>query len=272
MDFTPEQIERYSRQLILKEVGGKGQEKLRQARVLIVGAGGLGSPAAMFLAAAGVGTIGLVDGDLVELSNLQRQILHTTARVGQPKAQSGREAIKALNPEVEVQVHQLRLNKENALSLVSAYDLVIDGVDNFPSRYLVNDACFFAHKPLVEAGVLRWEGMAMTILPGQTPCYRCLFPTPPPRGAVPSCQEAGVIGVVPGIMGLIQAAEAIKLILGVGASLTGRLLLFDALAMAFREVKVQRNPHCPLCGEEPVITTLEEYELVCDFPGRTEAQ
>ncbi|MCR4418970.1 MAG: HesA/MoeB/ThiF family protein [Clostridia bacterium] len=246
--LTPEQQARYSRQLVLPEVGEAGQEKLRRARVLIVGAGGLGSPAALYLAAAGVGTLGLVDADRVELSNLQRQVLHATGRIGRPKALSAKEAVEALNPEVRVEPHPLTLSPDNALSLVASYDLVIDAVDNLPSRYVVNDACHSAGKPLIEAGVLRWEGMVTTILPGQSPCYRCLFPVPPPAGAVAGAREAGVMGVAPGVIGVIQAAEALKLILGAGSPLAGRLLLFDALCMSFREVKIERNPDCPLCG------------------------
>ena len=256
--LTPAQQLRYARQLVLPEVGEAGQEKLKRARVLIVGTGGLGSPAALYLAAAGVGTLGLVDSDRVELSNLQRQVLHLTSRVGRPKALSGKETLEALNPEVKVEAHVVTLSAENALSLIRSYDLVIDAVDNLPSRYLVNDACYLASRPLIEAGVLRWEGMVMTVLPGQSPCYRCLFPVPPPPGAVATAREAGVIGVVPGIIGVIQAAEAIKLILGAGTPLSGRLLLFDALSMTFREVKIERNPGCPLCGVNPTIRKLQD--------------
>ncbi|MGB9920806.1 MAG: HesA/MoeB/ThiF family protein, partial [Moorellales bacterium] len=246
--MTDAQRLRYARQLVLPEVGEAGQEKLSRARVLIVGAGGLGSPAALYLAAAGVGTLGLVDPDRVELSNLQRQILHSSDRVGRPKALSGKETLESLNPEVKVEPHVIEIGSENAAALIRDYDLVIDAVDNLTSRYLVNEACFHASRPLIEAGVLRWEGMVMTILPGQSPCYRCLFPVPPPPGAVATAREAGIMGVVAGVVGVIQAAEAIKLILGAGTPLSGRLLLFDALSMTFREVRIDRNPACPLCG------------------------
>jgi adenylyltransferase/sulfurtransferase len=251
MELTPEQQERYARQLVIPEIGVEGQKRLRSSRVLVVGAGGLGSPAALYLAAAGVGGIGLVDSDLVELSNLQRQILHGTSRIGQLKARSGEQTLRDLNPEVEVEVYPVRLARDNVLDLLKPYDVIISAVDNFEARYLLNDACYFLGKPLVEAGVLRWEGIAMTILPGQGPCYRCIFPAPPSPGAVPSPREAGVVGVVPGIMGTIQAAEALKLLLGVGNLLVGRLLLFNALSMTFREVEVRRSPGCPLCGDQP---------------------
>lgn len=267
MDFTQEQIERYSRQIILPELGGRGQEQLARARVIIIGTGGLGSPCAYYLAAAGVGTLGLVDNDVVDLSNLQRQILHNTGRLGRPKTDSGRETLVALNPEVKVVTHQLRVSADNVMELIQDYDIVVDAVDNFAARFLVNDACVMAGKPLVEAGVLRWDGMVMTILPRQGPCYRCVFPSPPPPGSVPTCQEAGVIGVVPGVMGLIQATEVIKLIIGKGNLLSGRLLLFDALNSSFREVKVKRNPACAVCGDTPSITTLQEYDLACELRG-----
>lgn len=267
MALTENQIQRYSRQILLRQVGGKGQLRLLASRVLVVGAGGLGSPVALYLAAAGVGTIGLVDNDSVDLSNLQRQILHSTRDLDRPKVQSAKESLEALNPEVRVETHQLRLDKDNVMDLINRYDLVIDGVDNFPARFLLNDACVMAGKPLVEAGILRWDGMLMTIIPGQGPCYRCVFPEPPPPGAVPSCQEAGVLGAVAGVIGVLQATEVLKLLLGVGETLQGRLLLFDALKTSFREVQVQRNPACPVCGEEPVITQLEEYSLECQLRG-----
>ncbi|WP_447980347.1 HesA/MoeB/ThiF family protein [Candidatus Nitrospira bockiana] len=260
MEFTEEQINRYSRHILLPEVGGKGQKKLAQARILIVGAGGLGSPAALYLAAAGVGTIGLIDSDVVDLSNLQRQILHHTADVGRPKVLSGQEKIQALNPDVNVIMYEDRLTSKNALELFRDYDIVIDGVDNFPAKFLINDACFFADKPLVHGGILRFEGRVFTIIPRQTACYRCVFKNPPPPGLVASCQEAGVIGVLAGIIGTIQATEALKVVLKIGRPLTDRLLDYDARRTAFREIRIKRNPHCPLCGERPTITELFDHE------------
>lgn len=265
--FSEEDIQRYSRHIILKEVGGKGQAKLRESKVLIVGAGGLGSPVSLYLAAAGVGTIGIVDNDEVDLSNLQRQVLHTTADVGTPKVESAKETLTAINPGVEVIPHQLWLNASNVKDLIKDYDLVIDGVDNFPARFLLNDACVMDGKPLVEAGILRWEGMVMTIKPEEGPCYRCVFPEPPPAGAVPTCQEAGVIGAIAGVMGVLQATEAIKVLLGIGETLSGRLLTFDALATKFREIKIKKNPDCPVCGDNPTITELVDYELKCELRG-----
>ncbi|MHB1419918.1 MAG: thiazole biosynthesis adenylyltransferase ThiF [Bacillota bacterium] len=265
IDFTQDQILRYSRHIILQEMGGKGQKQLLDSKVLVVGAGGLGSPACFYLAAAGVGTIGIVDDDSVDLSNLQRQILHSTADVGRPKTESARETLNSLNPDVIVRTFHTRLDKDNVQELIRDYDLIIDGVDNFPTRYLLNDACVFAGKPLVEGGILRWDGMVMTILPGEGPCYRCVFPEPPLRGAVPSCQEAGVLGAVAGVIGVLQAVEAVKLLLGVGKNLVGRLLIFDAMETGFREVKVGKNPRCPVCGEQPTIKELIEYDLTCDL-------
>jgi len=230
VDFSEEEIKRYSRHIILKEVGGKGQKKLLEARVLIVGAGGLGSPAAYYLAAAGVGTLGIVDSDVVDTSNLQRQILHRTAGVGRDKTESAAEQIKALNPGVNVEKRQIKLAVDNVESIISGYDVIINCLDNFPARYLLHDACFFNEKPLVEAGVLQFLGQAMTIVPGRGPCYRCVFPEPPPAGAVPSCQEAGILGAVAGVLGLIEATEAIKLILGIGKPLIGRILIYEALS------------------------------------------
>jgi adenylyltransferase/sulfurtransferase len=262
--FTEAQLERYSRHLLLKEVGGRGQRRLGEAKVLVVGAGGLGSPALYYLAAAGVGRLGVVDADLVELSNLQRQILHRTEDVGRPKVASAARAVRALNPEIEVAEHRVWLNKENVREIIAGYDVIVDGVDNFATRYLLNDACVMAGKPLVEAGILRFDGLLMTIKPGEGPCYRCVFPTPPPPGAVPSCQEAGVIGAVAGVMGVLQANEVLKLILGLGEPLVGRLLLFSALEGRFQEVAMGRQPQCRLCGEHPTISTLEEYDLVCE--------
>lgn len=260
MQFSEEQITRYSRHILLPEVGGKGQKKIAQAKVFIVGAGGLGSPAALYLAAAGVGTIGIIDHDTVDRSNLQRQVLHHTPDIGQAKVQSAKEKIGLINPEVVVETYQDRLNAHNALDRIRPYDVVIDGVDNFPAKFLINDACCFAGKPLIHGGILRFEGRVFSILPGQSACYRCIFNHPPPSGLVPSCQEAGIIGVVAGIIGTIQATEALKLILGIGDLLTDRILDFDARKTVFREIRTQRNPKCPLCGTHPVITTLAEQE------------
>lgn len=265
MDFSEAELQRYSRQILLREVGGKGQRRLGQARVLVVGAGGLGSPVLFYLAAAGVGRLGIVDADRVELSNLQRQILHRTQDVGRFKAESAARAVAELNPGVEVDVHRTWLGRENVRQLIDGYDLVIDGVDNFPTRYLLNDACVMAGKPLVEAGILRFDGLVTTIKPGEGPCYRCLFPDPPPPGSVPSCQEAGVIGAVAGVIGMLQANEALKLILQIGKPLIGRMLLFDALTASFREVAVKRRVDCPMCGENPTLTELEEYHLACNL-------
>lgn len=260
--FTEEQIVRYSRNILLQEVGGKGQKKLLAAKVIIVGTGGLGSPVAMYLAAAGVGTLGIVDSDVVDLSNLQRQILHRTKDIGRPKTASAQETITALNPEVRVVPYQVHLSSENALDILADYDVVVNATDNFPTRYLVNDACVLLRKPLVEGSIFRFEGQVTVFMPGQG-CYRCLFPTPPPPGTVPSCSQIGVLGVVPGIVGTIQATEVIKLILGIGKTLAGRLLLVDALSMDFREVELRRNPHCPVCGDHPTITKLIDYEEFC---------
>ena len=267
--FNEAQFQRYSRQLILREVGGEGQRKLQQAKVLVIGAGGLGSAAAFYLAAAGVGRLGIVDPDAVELSNLQRQILHATADLGKPKVDSARRALTALNPDTEVMPHPVRLNPENIAEVIAAYDLAIDGTDNFPARYLINDACVLARKPLSHGSVLGFEGQAMTILPGQGPCYRCLYEQSPPPGLAPSCQEAGVLGAVPGVIGLVQATEAIKWILGKGKLLVGRLLLYNALEMEFRQVKVRRRADCPVCGEHPIITELTDYEQCCSTRPRS---
>ena len=261
--FQREDLIRYARHFVLPKVGPEGQRKLREASVLLVGAGGLGSPSALYLAAAGVGRLGIVDADLVELSNLQRQVLHGISQLGQKKVHSGRERLWELNPNVEVSPHPIRLTAANALELLEPYDLVVDGSDNFPTRYLVNDACVLLGKPYVYGAVDRWEGQASVFGMEGGPCYRCLFREPPPPGLVPSCAEAGVLGVLPGIIGSIQAAEAIKIILGAGESLSGRLLIFNALAMEFREVGLQRNPHCPVCGDEPTQTGLVDYDLFC---------
>jgi adenylyltransferase/sulfurtransferase len=260
--FTEEQIKRYSRHILLRQVGGKGQRKLLESKVLVIGAGGLGSPAAVYLAAAGVGKLGVVDFDAVDLSNLQRQILHHTHDLGRPKVLSAAETIADLNPDVQVTQHQVHLSSQNILDIIADYDIVVDGCDNFPTRYLVNDACVLAGKPNVHGSVFLFQGLTTIFLPGKG-CYRCLYPTPPPPGMVPSCQEAGVFGVVPGVIGLIQATETIKLILGIGDSLVGRLVFFDALDMKFFEVKVRRNPECPVCGDNPTITELIDYEQFC---------
>jgi molybdopterin/thiamine biosynthesis adenylyltransferase len=260
MNFTDDQITRYSRHILLPEVGGKGQKKIAQARILIVGVGGLGSPAALYLAAAGVGTLGLIDSDVVDLSNLQRQIIHHTSDVGRPKVLSAKEKINALNPDVHVVLHEDRFTARNALDLVRDYSIVIDGVDNFPAKFLINDACYFAETPLVHGGILRFDGRVTTIIPKQSACYRCVFKQPPPPGLVASCQEAGVIGVLAGVIGTIQATEALKLVLGIGRPLTDRMLDFDARRMVFREIPVTRNTRCPLCGDHPTITELIDHE------------
>lgn len=267
LGFTNDQIYRYSRHIILPDVGGAGQKKLLKAKVLLVGAGGLGSPTAMYLAAAGVGTLGIVEFDTVDLSNLQRQLLHRTKDVGRPKIDSAADTINALNPDVRVIKHQIVLDSTNVMDIIKDYDIIVNGTDNFPTRYLVNDACVFANKPLVDGSIFMFEGQT-TVFDATHggPCYRCLFPTPPPPGEVPSCQEAGVLGVLPGIIGSIQAIEVIKLILGKGDSLKGRLLLFDAMAMEFREMQVQKDPNCPVCGEHPTITELIDYEQFCGVP------
>ena len=256
MPLTREELHRYSRHLILPDVALEGQERIKAARVLLVGAGGLGSPAALYLAAAGVGTLGIVDFDVVDLTNLQRQILHHTSDVGRPKVLSAKEKIQALNPDVQVSMYEERLTAGNAMKIVSGYDVVIDGVDNFTAKFLINDACFFAGKPLVHGGILRFDGRVTTIVPKQSACYRCIFKTPPPAGLVASCQEAGVIGVLAGIIGTIQATEALKLILGIGHPLMNRFLDFDARKTQFREIKVKRNPDCALCGAHPTISEL----------------
>jgi len=268
MKLTDEQIERYSRQIILPDVGGKGQEKLLKGSVLIIGAGGLGSPAALYLACAGVGKIGIVDSDKVELNNLQRQILHSTDDVGQPKVESAKESLNNINGDVEVIPYHTRITSKNILDIIKGYDIIVDGSDNFPTRYLVNDACVISKKPLSHGGIFRFDGQAITILPGEGACYRCLFHEPPPPGLVPSCQEAGILGAVAGIIGLIQANEALKYILGIGKLLTGSLLVFNALDSSFRKVKVPMNPDCPVCGKNPTITKLIDYEEFCQVRPR----
>jgi molybdopterin/thiamine biosynthesis adenylyltransferase len=268
--FTEDQVRRYARHVILPGIGGEGQRKLMDAGVLVIGAGGLGSPAAMYLAAAGVGTLGLVDFDDVELSNLQRQLLHDTDDVGRPKVDSARERLVGLNPNVEVITHRTLLSSDNAFDVLGPYDVVVDGTDNFPVRYLVNDAAQMLGKPLVYGSIYQWEGQASVFLSGQeTPCYRCLFPEPPPPGTVPSCAEGGVFGVLPGIIGSVQAVEAIKLVLGVGETLAGKLLLYDALRNDFTTVKLRWDPDCPVCGKHPSVTELIDYEAFCGLaPGQ----
>jgi molybdopterin/thiamine biosynthesis adenylyltransferase len=268
--FSEQQILRYSRHIILPRIGAVGQSKLMQARVVCIGAGGLGSPAAMYLAAAGVGTLGIVDFDRVDLTNLQRQLLHDTDDVGRPKVDSAAERINDINPEVNVVKHNLILNSENAFEILEQYDIVVDGSDNFPVRYLVNDATQMLGKPLVYGSIFQFDGQASVFLPGpETPCYRCLFPEPPPPGTVPSCAEGGVFGVLPGIVGSIQAVEAIKLITGVGEPLVGKLLLFNALDMEFTTVKLRWDPSCPVCGTEPTVTELIDYDAFCGLaPGQ----
>ncbi|MDC4224874.1 MAG: molybdopterin-synthase adenylyltransferase MoeB [Candidatus Manganitrophus sp.] len=265
MAFTEEQLVRYSRHIILTEVGGKGQKKIGQAKVLIVGAGGLGSPIALYLAAAGVGTIGLIDADVVDLSNLQRQIIHHTSDIGRPKVLSAQEKMVAINSDVKVVPYQENLDADNALKIFNDFDYVIDGTDNFPAKFLINDAAHFAKKPLIHGGILRFEGQLFTILPGTSACYRCIFPEPPPAGLIPTCQEAGVLGALAGLIGTLQGTEVLKLILGIGKPLTDRILKYDALRTQFREIPIRRNPNCPLCGSNPTIRTLEVQESpVCD--------
>ena len=260
--LTTDQVKRYSRHIIMGDVGSKGQRKLMQSKALILGAGGLGSPSAVYLALAGVGTIGIVDFDVVDLSNLQRQILHHTADVGRPKLESARDNLRAYNPDVNVVLHEVRLESDNAMDIIGQYDLVVNGADNFATRYLVNDACYLLGKPLVDGSILIFDGQTTVFLPGQG-CYRCLFPSPPPPGMVPNCAEAGVLGALTGLVGSIQATEALKLVLGIGESLSSRLILIDALSMSFREVKLKRNPACPLCGDNPTVTELIDYEVFC---------
>ncbi len=266
-DLGRDEILRYSRHLIMPEVGLTGQQALKAARVLLVGAGGLGSPLALYLAAAGVGTIGIVEGDVVDVTNLQRQVLHGTDDIGRSKLASAIATVRNLNPHVEVVGHDTLLSSANALDIVRGYDVVVDGTDNFPTRYLVNDACVLLGKPNVYGSIYRFDGQATVFSHAGGPCYRCLFPEPPPPGAVPSCAEGGVLGVLPGVVGLIQATEAIKLILGRGEPLVGRLLLYDALAMRFREIQIRRDPRCPVCGDAPTIRSLIDYYAFCGVPG-----
>ena len=261
--LTNDEVKRYSRHLIMPEVGVDGQRKLKAAKVLCIGAGGLGSPVAMYLAAAGVGTLGLVDFDVVDFSNLQRQILHSTPDVGRPKLQSAKEKLHALNPEIEIRTHEVALSSQNALQLFEPYDIIVDGTDNFPTRYLVNDACVLLGKPNAYGSIFRFEGQASVFATKNGPCYRCLYPEPPPPGLVPSCAEGGVLGVLPGLIGVIQATETAKLIMGIGEPLIGRFLIYDALRMRFRELKLRKDPDCPVCGTHPTVTKLIDYEQFC---------
>ncbi|KAA0893284.1 HesA/MoeB/ThiF family protein [Oryzomonas rubra] len=266
--LTDEQIERYSRHIMLKEVGGKGQQRLFDGRVLIIGAGGLGAPIALYLAAAGIGTLGIADADDVDLSNLQRQVIHFTPDVGKPKVESAREKMEAINPAVQVKTYKEWVNAANIADIIRDYDFVIDGTDNFAGKFLINDACVLAGIPYSHGGILQFDGQTMTVKPGESACYRCIFPEPPPKDAIPTCSQAGVIGVLPGVLGTIQATEAIKFLLGKGELLTNRLLTYNALRMKFREIPLKRNPACPVCGEHPTITEVKD-ELdaltVCDL-------
>ena len=266
MAFTNEQLERYSRHIILQEVGVKGQKKLLNASVLIIGAGGLGAPAALYLAAAGVGTVGIVDADEVDLSNLQRQVIHTTNDVGKAKVKSAAETMEAINPDVTVKTYRTFVDSTNIMDLIKDYDFIIDGTDNFPAKFLINDACVMAGKPFSHAGIIRFKGQLMTYVPGEGPCYRCVFKNPPPKDAVPTCKQAGVIGAMGGVIGSLQAMEAIKYIIGKGELLTGKLLTYDALKMEFHTIKLPKDHHCAVCGDEPTITELIDYEQAeCDL-------
>lgn len=265
MDFTEDQIQRYSRHILLQDVGVEGQEKINNGKVLIVGAGGLGAPVALYLAAAGVGTIGIIDGDVVDLSNLQRQVIHFTPDVNKPKVISAKEKINLINPDVNVITYQELLTAENALEIIQDYDFVVDGTDNFPVKFLINDACVIAKKPFSHGGILRFDGQTLTYVPGSA-CYRCLFHSPPPPNAVPTCSQAGVLGAIAGMLGTIQAAEVLKYLTGVGDLLTNRLLTFNAKTMEFRTVKTSHNENCPVCGSHPTVTGLVDYEqAVCDI-------
>jgi adenylyltransferase/sulfurtransferase len=267
MSLSHEEVERYSRHLIMPEVGMEGQKKLKAASVLLIGAGGLGSPLAMYLAAAGIGRIGLVDYDVVDYTNLQRQIIHGTKDVGRPKLDSAKDRILDINPHIQVDTYEVPLTSDNALELFEPYDIIIDGTDNFPTRYLTNDACVLLGKPNVYGSIFRFEGQASVFYAKEGPCYRCLFPEPPPPGLVPSCAEGGVLGILPGTIGAIQATEAVKLILGEGEPLIGRLLLYDALNMEFDQVRLRKNPDCPVCSENPTLTELIDYEQFCGMPA-----
>ena len=267
--FSEEQIQRYSRHIMLKEVGGKGQKRLLGSKVLVIGTGGLGSPIALYLAAAGVGTIGIADADVVDITNLQRQVIHFTPDVGRPKVVSAAEKMRSINPDVTVRTYQEWISAANVAGIIADYDFVIDGTDNFAAKFLINDACILGKKPYSHGGILQFDGQTITILPGESACYRCIFPEPPPKDLIPTCSRAGVIGVLPGVIGTLQATEAIKFLLGKGELLTGRLLTYNALKMKFREVPIKKNPRCPVCGENPTVTALKD-ELdamnVCDLP------
>jgi molybdopterin/thiamine biosynthesis adenylyltransferase len=267
MTFSDEQLERYSRHIILREVGVKGQKKLAESSVLIIGAGGLGAPAALYLAAAGVGTIGIADADDVDLSNLQRQVIHATPDIGKPKAQSAMETMKAINPDIQVNAHRTFVSTSNILELIAGYGFIIDGTDNFPAKFLINDACVLAKKPFSHAGIIRFAGQLMTYVPGECPCYRCAFPDPPPPDAVPTCSQAGVIGAMGGVIGSLQAMEAVKYIIGKGDLLTGAMLTFDALKMEFRKIRLRRRDSCAVCGRSPTILAPFDYgRAVCGIP------
>ena len=268
VQLAPKEVARYSRHLIMPEVGMDGQRRLKASSVLLIGAGGLGSPLGLYLAAAGVGRLGLVDFDVVDFSNLQRQVLHGTDDVGRPKLHSARDRLRAINPEVQLDLHETWLTSANALDILRPYDIIIDGTDNFQTRYLVNDACVLLKKPNVYGSIFRFDGQASVVHPPAGPCYRCLYPEPPPPGEVPSCAEGGVLGILPGLIGCIQATEAVKLIIGQGEPLIGRLLLYDALAMRFQEFKVRRNPRCPMCGDKPTIHALIDYDQFCGVRGQ----
>ena len=264
--LNDEQIERYSRHILLQDVGGAGQQKIVNAKVLIIGAGGLGAPAALYLAAAGVGTLGIIDGDRVDLSNLQRQVIHFTPDVGRPKVQSAKEKINQLNPDVNVVTYEDVVHAGNILDIIKDYDFILDGTDNFSAKFLINDACVMAGKPYSHGGILRFDGQSMTVIPGETACYRCVFHSPPPKNAVPTCSQAGVLGAIAGMLGTIQATEVLKYIVGFGDLLTNRMLIFNAKTMAFRNAKFNRNPKCGVCGENPTVTSLIDYEQpVCEL-------
>ena len=270
MELSKEQKLRYSRHTMLPEVGEEGQKKLLASKALLIGAGGLGSPLGLYLAAAGVGTIGIVDFDMVDLSNLQRQVIHSNDSIGTPKTLSAKKRIEGLNPDVRVNVHEVRLSSQNAMQIFKDYDVIIDGTDNFPTRYLTNDACFLLGKPNIYGSIFRFDGQATVFWPGRGPCYRCLYPEPPPPGMVPSCAEGGVLGILPGVVGLIQATEAVKVLLGIGRPLVGRLLIYDALKMTFRELRLREDPACPLCGENATIKKLVDYEEFCGLRGESQ--
>ena len=263
IEFTDEQIERYSRHIILPEVGGSGQQKMLEARVLLLGAGGLGSPAAYYLAAAGIGNLGIVDFDRVDLSNLQRQIIHSTERIGMLKTESAKKTIQALNPDVNVTLYNEKMDSSNIMNLIEGYDYIVDGSDNFPTRYLVNDACIMKNKTLIHGSIYRFEGQVTVFKPGDGPCYRCLYPEPPPPGMVPNCQEGGVLGVLAGVIGNLQVVEVLKLVLGIGKPLVGKLLIYDALNTEFRNLRLRKDTNCPICSEKPTIKELVDYEEFC---------